>query len=130
MEGKSKIKHFKDLIVWQEAHKLVLTIYKITKNIPREEVFGIISQLRRAATSITANIAEGFGRFSYKDKVRFYFQSRGSVLELEDHLLTIKDLKYITEIDFQQSWDQSEKVNTMINGFINSTKKLINNSNY
>jgi len=66
------ITDFYQLKAWQENHQLVLSIYKITKTFPNEEKYGIIDQLRRASSSITANIAEGFGRFHYADKIRFY----------------------------------------------------------
>jgi len=62
------IKTFTDLVVWQEAHELVLAIYKITKNFPKEEMYGLVSQMRRAVISVTSNIAEGFSRRSYKEK--------------------------------------------------------------
>ncbi len=73
---------FFDLKAWQVAHALTLKIYEITKDFPQSERFGITSQLQRAASSITANIAEGFARYHYKDKARFYYQSRGSAAEV------------------------------------------------
>lgn len=76
------IKNFYDLVAWQRGYQLVLDIYKITKDFPKEEMYGIVSQLRRAASSITANIAEGFERYHFKDKTRFYYQSRGSIAEV------------------------------------------------
>ena len=93
-----KIRHFKDLLVWQKAHELALKVYKYTEKMPKTELFGITSQLRRAATSITANIAEGMGRNSYADRVRFYYNSRGSIYEVESFLITAKDLGYISEV--------------------------------
>lgn len=85
---------FKDLIVWQKAHKLVLNIYGITQTFPKEELFGLTSQIRRAAVSIPANIAEGFGRHGTKDKLRFYNISLASLNEVNYDLLLINDLKY------------------------------------
>ncbi|MEK7166858.1 MAG: four helix bundle protein [Patescibacteria group bacterium] len=78
------IKNFYNLNAWQKGHQLVLGIYKITKDFPKEEIFGTVSQLRRAASSITANIAEGFERYHFKDKIRFYYQSRGSIAEVQN----------------------------------------------
>jgi four helix bundle protein len=68
-----EIKHFTDLDAWKVNHKLVLMIFKITKRFPKDERFGLIDQLRRAASSITANIAEGWGRYHFADKIRFYY---------------------------------------------------------
>ena len=70
-----KIRNFTDLNAWKESHKLVLEIYRITKNFPREEIFGLTSQMRRAAVSVTSNIAEGFGRYSGKEQVQFFYIS-------------------------------------------------------
>ena len=75
-----KIKDFKDLNSWQEAHKLVIMIYEKTKIFPREEMFGLTNQMRRAAISVTSNIAEGFGRQGYKEKIQFYYLAQGSLI--------------------------------------------------
>ena len=72
-------KSFEDLLVWQKAHRYVLCIYHITKKYPKEEMFGLVNQMRRAAASITANIAEGFVRIGRKEKLRFYNISQGSL---------------------------------------------------
>ena len=74
-------KNFKDLIVWQKAHQFVLDVYKYTNSFPSDEIFGITSQFRRAAVSIAANIAEGYGRFTPKDRKLFYRYARGSLEE-------------------------------------------------
>jgi len=80
----TKINDFYQLDTWKEGHKLALLIYKETKSFPKEEKCGATNQLRRAASSITANIAEGFGRYHYADKIRFYHQARGSVKEAKN----------------------------------------------
>lgn len=77
-----KITNFSDLEVWRKGHELVLTTYKLTNLFPKEETFGLTTQLRRACISITSNIAEGFSRFSYKEKVQFYSISHGSITEV------------------------------------------------
>jgi len=77
----NKIESFTDLIVWQEGHSLVIKIYCVTKNFPKEEIFSLINQMKRAAISITSNIAEGFGRQTLKEKIQFYYMSQGSLTE-------------------------------------------------
>lgn len=96
-----KIYAFTDLIVWQESHRLVLMIYIATKKFPREEIFGITSQMRRAAVSITSNIAEGFARRSNKEKLQFYAIARGSLVELESQLLVARDVSFLPLNDFE-----------------------------
>ncbi|MBI4599730.1 four helix bundle protein [Candidatus Uhrbacteria bacterium] len=76
------MRSFTDLKAWQEGHTLVLKIYKITQSFPKEEQFGLTNQLRRAAVSLTSNIAEGFGRGSYKEKAQFYSIALGSLTEV------------------------------------------------
>jgi len=117
-----KIRNFYDLDAWKEAHKLALGIYRITKEFPKEELYGIVSQMRRAASSIAANIAEGFARYHFKDKIRFYYQARGSVAEIQNFLFLAKDLKYIDLDIFQKIGKQSARVAQLINGLIRSTE--------
>ncbi len=119
-----KIKSFTDLNAWKEGHRLVLMIYEITKGFPKEEVFGLIPQIRRCAVSITSNIAEGFSRQSYKEKVRFYSIALGSTTELQNQLLIAKDVGYITQEKFQNIAKQSVKVHKITNGLIKSSKNL------
>ena len=116
MENKAKIKSFTDLIAWQEAHKLVILVYKATKNFPREEMFVLIAQIKRAAISISSNIAEGFSRNSAKDKCQFYSIAQGSLTELQNQLLIARDLKYLTENDFQNIAQQTVRVSKLISG--------------
>jgi four helix bundle protein len=85
---------FKDLIVWQKAHELVIEIYTMTKIFPHEEKFGLVSQMRRAAVSIPANIAEGFVKRSIRDKSNFYNIAQGSLEELKYYLILSQDLGY------------------------------------
>src|SRR6266487_2751746 len=87
-------KTFEDLIVWQKAHQFVLSVYKYTSSFPREEVYGLTSQFRRAAISIAANIAEGFKKRGRKDKARFHNISQGSTEECRYYLILSKDLNY------------------------------------
>lgn len=87
-------KSFKDLIVWQKSHQLVLAIYKLSQSFPREEVFGLTSQIRRSSSSVAANIAEAFKKKSGLDKLRILNIAQGSLSETEYHLLLTGDLKY------------------------------------
>lgn len=123
-----KIKTFTDLDAWKEGHQLVLIIYQITKNFPKEELFCLVSQMRRCAISITSNIAEGFSRQSFKDKVKFYSISLGSTTELQNQLLVAKDVNYITQDQFKNIANQSIKVHKIINGLIKKSKAIIHNS--
>ena len=95
-----KITNFKQLNSWQQSHFLVLTIYKISSTFPKQEQFGLTNQIRRAAVSITSNIAEGFSRQSFKEKIQFYAIAQGSVTELQNQLLIARDVGFITKDDF------------------------------
>ncbi len=92
---------FKNLVVWAKAHQLALSVYQLTRTFPREEMFGITSQVRRASASIGANIAEGCGRRSDGEFRRFLQIARGSASELECHLLLAKDLDFMTAEQFE-----------------------------
>lgn len=94
---KQKIKSFTDLNSWQEAHKLLLLIYKNTKNFPKEELFCLASEMGTVAISISSNIAESFGRQRYKEKIQFYYLAQGSLTELKNQILTAKDIDYLDE---------------------------------
>ena len=115
-----KIRKFTDLKVWKEAHVFVIEIYKITKEFPSEEKFGLISQIRRCAVSITSNIAEGFGRNTAKDKVRFYSIAKGSLFELQSQLYIAKDLDFIKEDYVNSSEEKIELISKLISGLIKS----------
>ena len=92
---------FKNLKVWTKAHELTLTIYQCTRKFPKEEMYGLSSQIRRASASIGANIAEGCGRRSDPEMKRFVQIARGSASELEYHLLLAKDLQLLTAGEFK-----------------------------
>ena len=87
-------KTFEDVEVWQKAHSFVLGIYRLTENFPKQELFGLTSQLRRAAVSIPANFAEGFKKMSLADKLRFYNIAQGSLEECRYYLILARDLNY------------------------------------
>lgn len=121
------IKNFFDLDAWKSGHVLVLEIYKITASFPKEEMYGITSQLRRASSSITANIAEGFARYHFKDKIKFYYNSRGSVAEVQNFLILAKDIGYIDLKTCEKLGEMANDVGKLINGLIKSTESQINN---
>lgn len=116
--------HFTDLNVWQKNHKLVLEVYKATKQFPKEETFGLTSQIRRAVCSITSNIAEGYGRYYYKEKIRFYLIAKGSSAEVQNQLIIAKDLGYISETAFNQIKIISFGGYKLICGLVNATDKF------
>lgn len=118
------ISKFYDLEVWKESHKLTLLVYKHTKNFPSSENFGIKSQLRRAVVSIESCIAEGFSRYHYKDRLTFYYDSRGSIAEVQTQILISKDLSYLSDAEFKEIFDQAEKTAIILGGLIRSTGNL------
>jgi four helix bundle protein len=121
-QGINKIKSFTDLDAWKEEHKLVLEIYKITKDFPKEEQFGLTNQLRGASISITSNIAEGFSRSTYKDKANFYSMALGSLTETKNQLVIARDVDYINSEKFSELANQTIKISKIINGLIKSSR--------
>jgi len=124
-QDKIKIRSFTDLKVWQEGHNLVIMIYENTKRFPKKETYSLIDQMRRAAVSITSNIAEGFGRQGYKDKLRFYYQAQGSLIELKNQLLVAKDVDYLKNEDINKLADQINTTHKLLQGFISKTKSFL-----
>lgn len=125
MENKITIKSFTDLQVWQEGHQLVLLIYQITKTFPIEERHCLIDQMRRAAISMTSNVAEGFSRQGFKEKLQFYYMALGSITELQNQLLIAKDLGYLNQVEFDKVVKQVISVHKLLNSFISKTKTFI-----
>jgi four helix bundle protein len=125
MDTTKRIQNFTDLNAWKESHALVLMVYELAKIFPREEIFGITNQIRRAAVSIISNLAEGFGRQTYKEKVQFYSISLGSLTELQNQLIISKDIKYLTVEDFIAAENQFIIAQKLICGLIKSTKSKI-----
>lgn len=128
MDNNDKIKFFTDLNTWKSGHQLVLMIHKITKDYPQEEIFGLTNQSRRAVVSITSNIAEGFSRNTYKDKLQFYSIAQGSVTELQNQILIAKDINYIDKDEFDKLAGQTIVIHKLINGLIKKTKSIIHDS--
>ncbi|MCK5080789.1 MAG: four helix bundle protein [Candidatus Moranbacteria bacterium] len=119
MEAK-KIKSFTDLMAWQKGHKVVLSVYAITKEFPKEEIFGLTNQMRRCAVSITSNVAEGFSRKNKKEKKQFYRISLGSLTELQSQLLIARDVKYLPNKEFKKIAENTVEVQKLIFGLIKS----------
>jgi four helix bundle protein len=111
--------NYRDLIAWQKAKALALSIYRCTRLFPRDEIYGLTSQMRRAAVSVPSNIAEGKGRHSQKELVHFLYHARGSLLELETQLCIAHDLEYIDLQAFENLESQTEELGRILNGRIN-----------
>jgi four helix bundle protein len=114
-----KAKKFIDLVVWQKAHKLVIRIYRLSKTFPRGEIFGLTSQLRRAAVSVPANIVEGFKRATVPDKLRHYNIAQGSLEEVRYYLILSQDLEYAQTIELMEDL---EEVSRLLEAFMKSLK--------
>jgi len=111
---KEQIKNFKDLIVWQKAYDLTLSIYQLTKKFPHEEQYGLVSQMRRAAVSIVSNIAEGHSRKSRTEYAQFLSIAYGSLSELETQILISGNLKFILETDVQNLIQLKDQIGGML----------------
>jgi len=108
---------FRDLVVWQKSHALVLEVYKLTRRLPKEELFGLVSQMRRAAVSIPANIAEGFKRRGKPDKARHMNIAQGSLEELQYFFILCADLSYLPASPVD---DRANEVGRLLNSYTRS----------
>jgi len=118
-----EIRSFEDLDVWKIAKELVLKVYNETTKFPKEELFGITSQMKRAVLSVPANIAEGFGRYHYLDKAKFYLNSRGSLLELKSFVLIALELNFINGVKAEELIKNIDDLGVKLNNLIASTKR-------
>ena len=112
-------KSFKDLIVWQKAHQLVLEIYEMSLELPENERYGISDQIKRCSVSVPANISESFGRVGLKDKIRFLYIANGSLEETKYFLILIEDLKFNNT---EGLFNKAEEVSKILNSYINKMK--------
>ena len=112
------VQSYKDLIVYQKAYKLALEIYRITKNYPKEEVYGLVSQMRRSSVSIPCNIAEGYRRGHRKEYIQFLYVAHGSCGELETLLSLSYDLAMIDRDTFEKLYPMQEEVSRLLRGLI------------
>jgi four helix bundle protein len=112
------MRNFRELKIWQKAHEVTLEVYKVTSGFPKQEIFGLTAQARRAAGSMGANIAEGCGREGEADFVRFLHIARGSACELEYHLLLAHDLGVLNGAAYEELNGELTEVKRMLTGFI------------
>ena len=121
MENK-KVKTFRDIIAWQKSHELVLKIYSVTRKFPKEERFGLISQMRRSAVSVAANIVEGFARKNRKEALPFYNISNASLEELKYHILIFHDLNLIDNNNYSELSDLANESGRVLQAWSISNK--------
>ena len=114
---------FQNLKVWQKARVLVKRVYELTKDLPKEEQYGLTGQLRRAAVSVPVNIAEGNGRYHKKEYLQFLYIARGSVYEVLALVQLAQDLAYLKEAEARELFDLSGEVTAMLNGLIRSLRE-------
>ena len=112
------MKNFRDLQIWIRSHGFTLEIYRLTDGFPKTEIYGLVSQMRRSASSIPTNIAEGCGRNTEKDFARFLDNAMGSASELEYQLILARDLKYMQSDDFEKTASELTEIKRMLNAFI------------
>jgi four helix bundle protein len=121
---------YRDLIAWRKATDLALEIYRATQKFPKDELYGLTSQMRRAAVSAASNIAEGKGRYSRKEFAQFLYRARGSLLELETQLFIAKELHYLEALVFRRMEDRTKELGRILNGLIKSVLEGINVASY
>ncbi|MBI5358369.1 four helix bundle protein [Candidatus Amesbacteria bacterium] len=117
------VNRYEDLEIYQISVEIAIEVYKLTKRFPKEETYGIVDQLKRAVTSIGANMAEGFGRFYYKDKLVFFYHSRGSLFEVQHFLEISYRIGYITEEEKTNLFSKLNNLSVKLNNFISSIGK-------
>jgi len=121
-------KTFEDVKAWQLGREFKKKIYKISEKFPKKELYTLAAQIRDAAVSITANIAEGYGRYSFQENIQFCRTSRASVNEVLDHLYTALDAKYITKEEFDNLYQEGRSVEKAVNGYIGFLRKQQTNN--
>ena len=119
------IRSFRDLVVWQNAHQLVLEVYRLTSKFPSHEMYGLVSQLRRAVVSVPSNIVEGFNRSTLQDSLHFYTMSHASLEEVKYQLLVALDLGYISRPEYDQVNIVAESVSKLLRAWKISQKENV-----
>ncbi len=117
------VRKYQDLIAWQKAVALVTEIYGLTRDFPRDEIYGLTSQIRRAAVSVPSNIAEGQGRLTTGEFKSFLGHARGSLLELETQIVIAKNLRYMNEKDCGTLLSQTAEISRILHGLIKALEK-------
>jgi len=124
----NKIKSYKDLEIWQLAIKLIVKVYRLLKTFPKDERFGIVAQGKDSVVSIAANIAEGYGRWHFKDRINFIYNSRASLLETETHLIIGNKLGFVknnSQMLYREILKDVKNLSIKINNYISSLKRNI-----
>jgi four helix bundle protein len=119
------MRNYQDLVVWQKAHRLTLGVYRITQAFPKEERFGLTSQVRRASSSIGANLAEGCGRRSDREMARFVQIAMGSGTELSYHFLLSKDLGFVKSIEYESLTSELSEVVRMLSALSGKLRNTV-----
>ena len=117
-------KSFEDLEAWQIGRSIALRIYELTRDFPKDEAFTVASQIREAATSVPANIADGFGRQHFMDQAKFYLNAKGSLQELKSHLLISIELGFVDDGKCASVLRAIDELSMVLNDLISETKKL------
>jgi four helix bundle protein len=120
----SSIRDFTDLVAWKLGRELRKKVYEFTRGFPAEEKHVLGAQLRRAAISVTANLAEGYGRYSYQENMQFCRHARGSAYEVRDHLTTALDAGHISKSAWQETDELAKRVILVLNGYIRATRQM------
>jgi four helix bundle protein len=125
MSENDKIRSFTDLNAWKQGHKLVVGVYGVTRSFPKAEAYSMVDQMRRSASSVTANIAEGFGRQTYKEKLQFFYLAQGSLTELKSFLPIARDVGYSELEDFDGLAEQANLSHKLLQGLLQKTKSFV-----
>lgn len=120
---KMTVNGFEDLRIWQAAHELALRVYGVTSRFPASEAYGLTSQLRRAAASVSANIAEGYGRFSKAEYLHFLYYARGSLMETKSFLYLARDAGYLESGSVTEIFDTMDKLGVSLNNTIKTIRQ-------
>lgn len=121
--NKNSSRDFTDLTVWKSANQLMIDIYQFTKFLPAEEKYNLVSQLKRAASSVAANIAEGYGRYYYQDNIAFCRKARGSLDETKNHIIAVRDLQQAPQDKCNKLIEQCNQSRQLLNGYIRYLNK-------